>query len=115
MKYFYKIGHYDYEASSYVELTHNKKFTKKELDKIICEATAKAIKIDKKEGSDTETFEEVFDTIIKVLIKEYRFKCLKYDLVWDTIGSTGLFDKWGQPDKNGEKILKYLKEKEKEV
>lgn len=93
MSYFYSIGYYSYEESSYTQLVHEKKYTEKDLQKLIEEAVVAVIPEVKKERHYVSSFQDVYHEAIDYLVKKKGFRYLEFETKWDCFGWASIFDK----------------------
>lgn len=97
--YLYKIGYYSCEESDYIELYHERKFSKEELENIIAEIVLETVKYIKStdENYFLHNFQDVYMTNrFHELLKEIGFKEIKYDEVVSCFGWAGIFSMTGR-------------------
>jgi hypothetical protein len=89
--YKYKIGYTTFEESEFEELTHDVLFPYNEITNMIAQATAKAAHSDP-DGDHGNAFQRYFSDVIDVLVCDYGFKRIEYDLIWSTFGWAPVID-----------------------
>ena len=111
-KYIYNIGYHSYEENEYTQLSHSKKYILKDIQKIINEASIKAIKrIKQDRDSYTHNFQDIYSEVIALLISDYRFEELPFEVNWDCFGWASIFseDNWEiDRDKNLRELTKAI-------
>ena len=99
----YQIGFDTFEESEFVQLYHEKLYSKNEFQDIINKICLDIVKNTKKEDYTFLSFEYMFYEIVESLLKDYGFKKLKYDIDWRAFGWSHILDKdsWSE-DRNEE-------------
>ena len=120
--YLYKIGYGTYEENSYVELSHENKFTEEELTEMIASAIASLIvHIEPDENGQYYAHQFKFDEffngiyrfdskerkdIVEWLIEVKGFKRIEYDVTWQGFGWCSVLDKgdWASSRKKNDEV-----------
>ena len=91
--YLYKLGYGSYEDSCYVELSHEKKFNKKQFELIIFECVDLAIQKKRKDKYQflLHTFADVMDYVSDCMVSKFGFKCIEYEQDWYCWGWASIF------------------------
>ena len=113
-KYIYNIGYHSYEESEYTQLSHSKKYTLRDIQKIMNKASIKAIKKMKKSDKHfyIHNFQDIYFEVIALLISDYGFEKLSFEVNWDCFGWASIFseDDWEiARDKNLKELTKAIK------
>ena len=107
--YLYNFGYYSYEESEYIQLYHEKKFTKEGFEEIIMTSASEIINNcpDKK-----ISFEDIFQEVLEDLTKNRGFIQVEFDAEFSVFGWPDLLDKssWeGDRDKLLNKLSNFIK------
>ena len=89
--YKYKIGYTTFEESEFQELTHERLFPYNEITNMIAKATAKVVHSDPDEDRGN-AFQRYFSDVVDLLVSEYGFRRVEYDLIWSTFGWAPVID-----------------------
>jgi hypothetical protein len=113
--YIYNLGYYSHEESEYISLYHKDKFTQKEFEEFVMNATFKII-----EGSGDQelTFQDIFSEVVEELVKSYGFTEVKFDAEFSAFGWAHILDKDDWKAERGEsldKLADFIKNKPKTV
>lgn len=93
--YIYNIGYHSYEESEYIQLYHKKEFGRKTFEKILCQATVNVLKNNeeiKKEDKINVTFQDIFSEVVEELIKNFKFKEVKFSSEFSVFGWASILD-----------------------
>ncbi len=90
--YIYNIGYYSYEEIENVQLYHKKRFNKKEFENIITKATINLLKKHEIKKDKYITFQDILDSIIEELIKNFGFKKVKFTAEFNVFGWANILD-----------------------
>lgn len=99
--YVYNVGYHSYEESEYCQLYHEKKFNQKEFEDIVIEAAISVLKESehvnnykdyKHEGRVTITFQDIFFSVVEVLVKKFGFKEVKFTSGFNVFGWADILD-----------------------
>ena len=107
--YYYEIGWGNYSESSYITLTHNKKYSKTQLNKIIQKAFKNLLDKEELENEYIINFSHINNSIIKELTRNFNFKKLRYQTTYKVFGSPNILDPddWkGERDKELNQLYK---------
>ena len=97
--YWYKIGYGTYEESNYVELKHEKLFTKEDITKMIAEAIVdiEKSKPEKDRNWHQSSYQHFHKDVVQWLIENKGFVSVEYEVGWSVFGWASVFDinDWG--------------------
>lgn len=113
-RYIYNIGYHTYEESEYTQLSHSKKYTLKDIQKIINEASIKVIKRMKRGNKHyyIHNFQNIYSEVIDLLISDYKFERLPFKVTWNCFGWASIFSEndWKTDrDKNLKELTKAIR------
>ena len=92
--YLYKLGYGSYEDSCYAELSHEKKFNKKQFELMIFECVDLAIQENRKEKGKAyliHSFADVMDYVSECMVSKFGFKYIEYEQDWYCFGWASIF------------------------
>ena len=114
--YVYNVGYHSYEPSNYIQLTHEKKFSKKQFELIVFGCVDLAIQknMNKVSYYHIHDFDNAMDTVAECMVSGFGFKYLEYTQRFECFGWGSLFynDGWKhETTGNIKRLRRYLKKR----
>ena len=104
-KYLYNVGYYSHEESQYDQLSHTKKYTKEEFEKLVLETILDILRSrDDKESNIS--YQRINFEVIEKLIEKYGFKEVEFEGSFEIFGWANLLDKEDWKHDQDENLMK---------
>lgn len=111
----YNLGYHTYEESEYIQLYHNKKFNKKEFEKIVIKATITILKKYEIKSTEIVTFQDILYDVVEELIKNFGFKKVKFSSEFNVFGWANILNEKDWEYNRDEQLNKLTKAVKKEL
>jgi hypothetical protein len=110
--YNYKVGYHSYEESNYIDLFHEKLFTKEQLEDIVNKVAVEVVREMRKTTDFISNFQDIVENTLftQMLTEKYGFKELKYQQVLSYFGWGSIFHNDDWADNKGKEEQKLVDE-----